>query len=138
MVLLKVLVIILGLLIAGSRAMCLVSPALSRRMMQGLLDRPLFVNILGLFASLIGVMIFYLARIAIWVEEPPLAFSAGVWALIIGAVVCVAGLAVLIRPQLFTGMLATIQAKSDAAHRVIMAIGLVVGLAILALGIWVY
>jgi hypothetical protein len=137
MLLLKVLTIVLGLAIAGSRAVCLVSPATSRKMMRGFLERPLFVNTFGLVAALLGVSLWYAARRAIWIIDPPLELNKGVWALLLGAVVCVAGFVVLIRPSLFRGMLGTIMGKSDAFRRVIMGIGLVVGLAILAYAIWV-
>ena len=135
MLLLKGLTIILGLLVAGSRGVCLVSPATSRKMMKGFLDRPLFVHILGLVAAIFGVALFYAARRAIWLEEVT-TLGQGIWALILGAIVCIAGLAVLIKPAFFTGRLNWMMGKSDGFIRVMMGIGFVVGLAILAYGIW--
>jgi hypothetical protein len=135
MLLLEMLTIILGLAIAGSRAVCLVSPALSRRTMKGFLDRPLFVIVMGLVAALYGASLFYAARRAVWnLGDERIAFGLGVWAMIIGIVVCVAGLVILVKPALFMGMLAKVSAKSDLELRKFMATGLIFGLAILALG----
>lgn len=137
MLLLQMLTIVLGLLIAGSRLVCLVSPTMSRRMMKGFLDRPLFVIILGLFAALYGASLFYAARRAVWGLEE-LSAAKGVWALIIGIVVCVAGFVILIKPGLFMGKLNVMIAKPDSTIRTVMGVGFVVGLAILALGVFGY
>jgi|GEM_PF-3792385 len=137
MLLLKTLTIVLGVLVAGSRGVCLASRAMSRRLMKGFLDRPLFVNVLGLFAALFGVSLFWVTRRAIW-GLGDVSLVTGFWGMLIGAVVCVAGLVVLVRPVLFTGMLGTLMGKPDQTLRVLMGIGLVVGLAILCLGIWGY
>lgn len=137
MLLLQVLTIILGLVIVVSRGGCLLSPALSRRMMKGFLDRPVFVLILGLIASLYGISLFYAARRAVWdVEE--LSFAWAIPALIIGLIICVIGLAVLFKPAIFTNRLTYMLGKSDSFIRKLAAVGVVVGLALLALGIFVY
>ena len=71
--------------------------------MQSFIDRPVFVLILGLVAALFGVSIFYAARRAVWeVVDPNTTFLAALPAMIIGAVVCLIGLAVLTKPALFT------------------------------------
>jgi hypothetical protein len=137
MSLLAVLTIVLGLVIAGSRSACLVSPPLSRRMMQGFLDRPVFVLILGLIASLYGIALFYVTRIAVW-DSKEISFAAGSPALIVGLVMCALGLAILFKPAIFTNRISYMLAKSDSFLRKIMAIGFVAGLLIIALGIFLY
>lgn len=134
MLLLEMLTIVLGLAIAGSRGACLASPALSRRMMKGFLDRPLYIIIMGLVAALYGASLFYAARRAVW-DLKELPFSLGVWAMLIGIVVCAAGFVILVKPALFMGMITKVSAKSDLELRKFVAVGFIFGLVILALGI---
>ena len=134
MLLLEMLTIVLGLAIAGSRAACLASPAFSRRMMKGFLDRPLYVIVMGLVLALYGASLFYAARRAVWGLKE-LSFSLGAWAMLIGILVCAAGFVILVKPALLMGLFTKVSAKSDTELRKFMAVGLIFGLVILALGI---
>ena len=134
MLLLEMLTIFLGLAIAVSRGACLASPALSRRVMKGFLDRPLYVIIMGLVLALYGASLFYAARRAVW-DLKEVSFGLGVWAMVVGIAVCVGGFVILVKPALFMGMLTKISAKSDQQIRKLMAVQFVIGLVILALGI---
>lgn len=138
MMLLKVLTIVFGVLVAGSRAVCVVSPCLSRRMMAGLNNRRVFMLSLGLLMAILGAALFYSARLAMYGPEPNISFAKAFWGYLLGVVATVGGLTILIVPDKFAGMLEFMKARTDSGMRVVMFIGFVAGLAILYLGIWVY
>ena len=134
--LLKVLTIVFGVMITGTRLAGLASPSLARRLLRGLKDRRVFILVMGLVMSILGATLFWSARRAVTLED--LSLGKAIWALALGGLAAIGGLAVLIAPNFAVRKLDWVQARTDATLRILMLIGVLVGLAILYLGIWVY
>lgn len=136
--LLKVLTIVLGAFVVIMRGSALLKPAFARRMMQSFIDRKLWVNVMALVMAIYGAVLFWSTRLAVYGEPADLSFTQGIWAFIIGAWAAIGGLLMLIAPGLFAGMMKKFVDMSDTVLRVFLLIGVIVGLAILYLGICVY
>jgi len=135
--LLKVLTIVLGSVVVVMRGIGFVSPSAARKMMAGFIDRKLWLYVTGLVLAIFGATLFYAARCAVWIDETQ-TIGKGIWGLILGAWVAIGGLMILIVPGAAIGMLKRFLAWSDSVVRILTLIGVLVGLAILWLGIWVY
>ncbi len=136
--LLKALTIVLGVMIVLTRGICVISPTLSRRLMKGLIDRKLVMLVMGPALAVYGAALFWAARLAVTGEGATLSFARGFWGFFLGAWMAIGGLALLAAPGLFTRMLNYFLGRSDTVLRLLMLIGVVLGLAVLTLGIWVY
>ena len=136
--LLKALTVVLGVMIVVSRGSCVISPAFSRRLMKGLIDRKLVALVMGPVLAVYGASMFWSVRVAVYGEGADLSPAKGFWGFLLGAWMAIGGLTLLAAPGLFTRMLNYFLGRSDTVLRVIMTIGVVVGLAVLWLGIWVY
>ena len=138
MLILKVLMIVFAAILGGSRLICLVSPTTSRRMMTAVIQNRLIMLIMGLFMAIFGGFLFWSARLAMHPDHGNLPLHLAVWGYLVGAVATVGGLFILISPGSFARFLTFVRGLGDTATRAVMFLGLLVGLAVLYVAIWIY
>lgn len=147
--LLKTLIIVLGVVVVVMRSICVINPTIARRMMKSFIGRKPWIYVMALVVAVFGALLFWSARLRFstyelgpwenWLDATRAFVTANtIWAIIMGAWCAIGGLLMLIAPGMFVGMVKKFVDMSDTVLRVLMLIGVAVGLAVLYLGIWIY
>lgn len=131
---LKVLAIVMGILVAATRLMGAASPELARRMIKLVLDRKVFALVMMVIAAVVGSLFIWAFRL--YEAKPgPVPWEACVL-LALGIFMTVMGLVGLISPNLMFSLAARIYVTRSSTLRLLSVLGVVVGVVIILLGVW--
>ena len=129
---LKVLAIVIGILVVVGRGLGVIFPELLRKMMKGMLNKPVISLVLMVPAVVLGGL--FILGYRLWVDQNPTTWQA-VILLILGIIMAAAGLLFLAVPKLYTGLLEKFSDVEALKLRLLCALGVVVGVLIILLGV---
>ena len=129
---LKVLAIVIGILVVVGRGFGVIFPELARKMMKGMLNKPVISLVLMVPMAVLGGLFIWGYRL--WVDQNPTTWQA-VILLILGIIMAAAALLFLAVPKLCMGLLEKFSDMEALKLRLLFAIGVVVGVLIILLGV---
>ena len=129
---LKVLAIVIGILVVVGRGLGVIFPELLRKMMKGMLNKPVISLVLMVPAAVLGGL--FILGYRLWVDQNPVTWQA-VILLILGIIMGAGGLLFLAVPKLCMGLLEKFSDVEALTLRLLCALGVVVGVLIILLGV---
>ncbi len=131
---LKVLAIVMGILVAATRLIGVASPELARRMIKLILDRKVFALVMMVIAAVVGSLFIWGFRL--YAAAPgPVPWQACVL-LAFGILMVVVGLTGLVVPNRMFSLASKFYVMQSSTLRLLSLAGVVVGVLIILLGVW--